>query len=203
MLEPPASAVLVESFANTVDVEEASDEIATPQGLSAWLGGRGLLDDPSVTLAPADHRDYLALRAGIREELGAHVGDVPDPALLAGADRVLARHPVLVTARGTLAPVPDLPPERRPLAVLALAWSQLVTTGDAARLKRCAEHSCAWAFWDVSKNRSRRWCSMRVCGNRNKARSYASRQRSGAAGAETAAAAGAGAGAPEGSPGAG
>lgn len=197
MLEPPASARLVEAFANTVDVEEASDEIATPQGLSAWLVGRGLLAAPEP-LAPAVHGDYLALRAGIREELGAHVGDAPDPELLAGADRVLARHPVLVTARGTLTPGPGLPPERGPLAVLALAWSELVTTGDAARLKRCAEHSCAWAFWDVSKNRSRRWCSMRVCGNRNKARSYASRQRRGnGAGAES------GAGAAEGAPGTG
>lgn len=64
-----------------------------------------------------------------------------------------------------------------PLATLAISWSELVTTGDAARLKRCAEHTCGWVFWDVSKNRSRRWCSMKVCGNRNKSRSYASRQR--------------------------
>ncbi|MCX4672530.1 CGNR zinc finger domain-containing protein [Streptomyces sp. NBC_01381] len=187
MLEPPASAVLVEAFANTVDVEEASDEIATPAGLSQWLTGRGLLDahgDVPVDVPvgiPADvHASYLALRAGIREELGGHVGDTPDPALLAAADQVLAQHPVRVTARGFLTPMTELPTERRPLAALAIAWSELVTTGDAARLKRCAEHTCGWAFWDVSKNRSRRWCSMKVCGNRNKSRSYASRQRQGA-----------------------
>lgn len=176
MLEPPASAVLVEAFVNTVDVEEASDEIATPAGLSVWMGERGLPGAPGEIAAEV-HADYLALRAGLREELGAHVGDTPDPQLLAAADRVLAGHPVLVTARGTLAPAPGLPPERAYLAALAVAWNELVTTGDAARLKRCAEHTCAWAFWDVSKNRSRRWCSMKVCGNRNKSRSYASRKR--------------------------
>ncbi|MEU5822683.1 CGNR zinc finger domain-containing protein [Streptomyces sp. NPDC047803] len=176
MLEPPASAVLVEDFVNTVDVEEASDEIATPAGLSAWLTGRGLLDGPTGIAADV-HADYLALRAGLREELGAHVGDTPDPELLTAADRVLAAHPVLVTARGRLATAPGLPPERRPLTALAIAWNELTTTGDATRLKRCAEHTCAWAFWDVSKNRSRRWCSMRVCGNRNKSRTYASRKR--------------------------
>lgn len=74
-------------------------------------------------------------------------------------------------------PTPGLAPEREPLASLAIAWNELTTTGDATRLKRCAEHTCAWAFWDVSKNRSRRWCSMRVCGNRNKSRTYASRKR--------------------------
>ncbi|MFJ7626783.1 CGNR zinc finger domain-containing protein [Streptomyces sp. NPDC097595] len=178
MLEQPVPAVLVEAFANTVDVEEASDEIATAAGLSAWLAGRGLLDAP-VELAADAHADYLALRAGLREELGAHVGDTPDPALLAATERVLAAHPVLVTARGALITAPGLPPERRPLAALAIAWNELVTTGDAARLKRCAEHTCAWAFWDVSKNRSRRWCSMKVCGNRNKSRTYATRKRQG------------------------
>ncbi|MFD0275059.1 CGNR zinc finger domain-containing protein [Kitasatospora sp. NPDC127111] len=208
MLEPPAAAVLVEAFANTVDVELASDEIADPEGLAAWLTGRGLLaapDEPpggTPDEAPGEapdetagkrpgrapggiparipaevHAGYLALRAGIREELGAHVGDTPDPELLAAADRVLAGHPVLITAGGALVPAPGLSPERGPLAALAIAWSGLVATGDAARLKRCAEHTCGWAFWDMSKNRSRRWCSMRVCGNRNKSRSYASRQR--------------------------
>ncbi|MFD5321595.1 CGNR zinc finger domain-containing protein [Streptomyces sp. NPDC127098] len=177
MLEPPASAVLVEAFANTVDVEAASDEFATPDGLAAWLRGRGLLAAAAAGITPEAHAAYLALRAGIREELGAHVGDTPDPALLAAADRALAEHPVLVTARGRLTPAPGLSPEREPLVALAIAWSELVATGDAARLKRCAEHTCGWAFWDVSKNRSRRWCSMRVCGNRNKSRSYASRQR--------------------------
>ncbi|MGW5973603.1 CGNR zinc finger domain-containing protein [Streptomyces sp. NPDC055186] len=176
MLEPPASAVLVEAFANTVDVEETSDEIATPAGLADWLTGRGLLDTPGG-IPPDVHESYLTLRAGIREELGSHVGDLPDPELLAAADQVLAGHPVLVTSRGSLTPAAGLPAERRPLAALAIAWNELVTTGDAVRLKRCAEHTCGWAFWDVSKNRSRRWCSMKVCGNRNKSRSYASRQR--------------------------
>ncbi|GGT46853.1 CGNR zinc finger domain-containing protein [Streptomyces chromofuscus] len=176
MLEPPAAAVLVEAFANTVDVEEASDEIATPAGLANWLTGRGLLNAPAE-IPPDVHDSYVALRAGIREELGSHVGDTPDPELLAAADRVLAGHPVLVTSRGFLTPAAGLSAQRRPLAALAIAWSELVTTGDAARLKRCAEHTCGWAFWDVSKNRSRRWCSMKVCGNRNKTRSYASRKR--------------------------
>ncbi|MCX5231111.1 CGNR zinc finger domain-containing protein [Streptomyces sp. NBC_00233] len=41
------------------------------------------------------------------------------------------------------------------------------------RLERCAEHTCGRVSWDTSKNHSRRWCSMRVCGNRTKSRRYA------------------------------
>ncbi|WP_261717297.1 CGNR zinc finger domain-containing protein [Streptomyces sp. FZ201] len=176
MLEPPPCARLVEEFANTVDVEEASDEISTPDALARWLRDRKL-SDLTVQISPAAHGMYLALRAGIRDELGTHVGDAPDPELTEAADEVLRAHPVLVTASGTLTVAPGLPVERQPLAALAIAWNELVMSGSANRLKRCAEHTCGWVFWDVSKNRSRRWCSMRVCGNRNKSRAYAGRQR--------------------------
>ncbi|RKN77507.1 CGNR zinc finger domain-containing protein [Streptomyces klenkii] len=185
MLEAPASARLIEAFANTVDVELGTDELDTAGGLSAWLADQGLLDR-GRRVGAEDHALCLRLRTGIREELGVHVGDTADTALLAGADDALRELPVLITVRrGTgdggapspaLSPVPGLPPVRKALAGLAIAWSELTVTGEAARLKRCAEHGCAWVFWDVSKNRSRRWCSMRICGNRAKARRYSAKQ---------------------------
>ncbi|MFK0173889.1 CGNR zinc finger domain-containing protein [Streptomyces sp. NPDC090306] len=181
MLDAPASALLIEAFANTVDVELGTDELATPAGLSAWLAARELLDRPR-RIGAADHALCLRLRDGVREELGAHVGETADAALLAGADEALRELPVLMSVRGggaggpALSPAPELSPVRAALARLAVAWTELTVTGDAARLKRCSEHACAWVFWDVSKNRSRRWCSMRVCGNRAKARRYTARQ---------------------------
>ncbi|MFG2577498.1 CGNR zinc finger domain-containing protein [Streptomyces sp. NPDC048481] len=181
MSEAPASAQLIEAFANTVDVELGTDELATPGALSAWLAGRGLLDRER-RIGAEDHALCLRLRTGIREELGVNVGDTADVALLAGADEALRELPVLITVRGAgrdggvLSPAADLTPVRKALAGLAIAWSELVVTGEAVRLKRCAEHACAWVFWDVSKNRSRRWCSMRVCGNRAKARRHSAKQ---------------------------
>ncbi len=41
----------------------------------------------------------------------------------------------------------------------------------------CSSDTCQWAFYDRSKNRSGRWCSMQVCGNRTKTRAYRARQR--------------------------
>ncbi|MFH8367236.1 CGNR zinc finger domain-containing protein [Streptomyces sp. NPDC018031] len=176
MLKAPAPALLVEAFANTLDVHLGTDALATPALLADWLVDRGLLDRrPRV--GDEDHALTLRLRAGIREELGTHVGDVPDAAVLAAADEALRELPVLVTVRGGAAtPAPGLRPARRGVAAIALAWAQVTATGEAARLKRCAEHTCAEVFWDVSKNRSRRWCSMQVCGNRAKARAHAARQ---------------------------
>jgi predicted RNA-binding Zn ribbon-like protein len=179
VLEPPPAAVLVEAFANTVDLDLGTDDLSAPEQLSAFLAAHGLLaQGTAVTARELDRA--LRVRAGIREMLGANVGDAPAPGAVAAADDVLRELPVHVAVGGdgpALSPAPGLPPVEGALTRIAIAWSTLVTTGDAARLKRCAEHTCGWVFWDVSKNRSRRWCSMRVCGNRSKARAYAARQK--------------------------
>ena len=53
------------------------------------------------------------------------------------------------------------------------AWR--VTQDDWKRLKGCRDENCRVAFYDKSRNRSRAWCSMEVCGNREKARSFRAR----------------------------
>jgi predicted RNA-binding Zn ribbon-like protein len=52
--------------------------------------------------------------------------------------------------------------------------AELLTNGPLDRLKQCA--GCGWLFLDGSRNRTRRWCDMRVCGNRAKARRHYQRQ---------------------------
>ncbi len=44
------------------------------------------------------------------------------------------------------------------------------------RFKCCALETCGWAFYDHTKNKSGRWCSMKTCGSRHKAREYLKRQ---------------------------
>ena len=44
--------------------------------------------------------------------------------------------------------------------------ADLLIDGDTTRVKRCADGTCGYLFLDTSKNRSRQWCSMQVCGNR-------------------------------------
>jgi predicted RNA-binding Zn ribbon-like protein len=53
----------------------------------------------------------------------------------------------------------------------------LLTSADLARLRQCAGNNCTWMFLDGSKNRSRRWCSMDVCGNRAKSQRHYARLR--------------------------
>lgn len=62
-------------------------------------------------------------------------------------------------------------PERMMWPVVYSAVA-LLTDELSARLRRCGGDKCTWLFIDESKNRSRRWCDMRVCGNRAKSRAH-------------------------------
>jgi predicted RNA-binding Zn ribbon-like protein len=56
-----------------------------------------------------------------------------------------------------------------------VAWSaaELLVEGPLERIRECpGQDTCGWLFLDLSKNASRRWCDMRVCGNRAKARRH-------------------------------
>jgi len=55
------------------------------------------------------------------------------------------------------------------------AFSDLVTSEEINRIKQCS--NCGYLFLDNSKNKSRRWCSMEICGNRVKARRHARKTR--------------------------
>lgn len=61
---------------------------------------------------------------------------------------------------------------------VAVAAADLLTSRqDRPRVKECAADDCNWLFLDQSRNQSRRWCDMKVCGNRAKARRFSERHR--------------------------
>jgi predicted RNA-binding Zn ribbon-like protein len=65
----------------------------------------------------------------------------------------------------------------RPLWEAARAAARLLTSTRIARIRACAASDCGWWFLDDTKNRSRRWCDMKICGNRDKVRRFRERQR--------------------------
>jgi predicted RNA-binding Zn ribbon-like protein len=62
-----------------------------------------------------------------------------------------------------------------PLWKLAQPASDLLVSEDAERVKSCGDPTCRWLFLDLSKNHTRRWCDMKTCGNRMKARRHQAR----------------------------
>jgi predicted RNA-binding Zn ribbon-like protein len=63
------------------------------------------------------------------------------------------------------------------LQPVASAAVELLCDVDRTRIKPCANHECILYFLDISKNQTRRWCSMGVCGNRTKVAAHYRRQR--------------------------
>jgi predicted RNA-binding Zn ribbon-like protein len=62
-----------------------------------------------------------------------------------------------------------------PLWKLAQAAADLLLSNDAELVKDCGDPTCHWLFLDLSKNHTRRWCDMKTCGNRMKARRHHAR----------------------------
>jgi predicted RNA-binding Zn ribbon-like protein len=107
----------------------------------------------------------------------------PDPMdieILNGIVKGAALHRVLQTGKGQLTwtwEEPDNP--LTPIWRLAASSSELLTSHEASRIRICESETCQWLFLDKSKNHSRRWCDMKTCGNREKARRFYHRQTDG------------------------
>jgi len=148
---------LVLDFLNTIDIETGTDVLDDAANWGRWARSRQLGEGGPARQARA-----------VRDALRASVGD-PRPVPEAG-DVAATIHVRLDRGGPTLAPVDPLG------AVLASA-TRLAVLGDWGRIKICPADDCHWAFFDRSRNRSRTWCSMRVCGNREKARVWRERAR--------------------------
>jgi predicted RNA-binding Zn ribbon-like protein len=174
LIEPEAD--LIVAFVNTRDVEEETDSIADPDGLRDWIEERTGEYLPEID--SQDLRRMLALRESLRALLRANNGGEAGRRELAplreAAER--SRYRPAFSAAGEL----TLEPARAGLtgfeARLLLAIERVQSRGAWPRLKACPGETCQWAFYDATRNRSRTWCSMEECGNREKTRRYRTRK---------------------------
>jgi len=177
-------------FVNTVDGEPRLETLRSYRDLVAWSGRVGLVSRDEATLlvreanrrpeeAEAVHHEAQALRDvlyGIFRAI-AEDEDPPSESL-----EVLRGYECEALSRGELASGDDgfgweWTEERdlaRVLWPVAHAATELLTSGTLDRLKLCA--GCHWLFLDASRNRSRRWCTMEVCGTDEKMRRYVAKR---------------------------
>jgi predicted RNA-binding Zn ribbon-like protein len=64
-----------------------------------------------------------------------------------------------------------------PLWALSMSAADLLLSDAAERVRACDNPECRWLFLDTSKNHTRRWCDMKVCGNRMKARRFKAQRK--------------------------
>ena len=174
----PGRLLLVQEFVNSYDVELDADDLADLDALRSWLRERDLVGERDQ-LAPGDLERARAFREALRSLLEGGVGGAPAAESVQALNAIPAGALLRVSfdeeGRPALEPAGD--GLDRALAELLAIIEFSSCEGTWQRLKVCAEDSCRWAFYDRSKNRSGSWCSMAVCGNRAKARSYRERHR--------------------------
>jgi predicted RNA-binding Zn ribbon-like protein len=165
------------AFANTLDVEETRDELGNAESLRAWLAGHGLIDG-ETRVSRRDLALAIELRDALRRTLLAHSDLLLPTEDLDIVNGVLARLPldVQIDAAGAVRFVARGEGVTAALGRVVCDVARARTLGTWDRLKLCPAEDCLWAFFDSSKNRSRRWCSMNVCGNRTKTREYRRRR---------------------------
>ena len=172
----PGRLELVRNFVNSVDYFDGEDDLPSADALAGWLRERGLLER-GADVSENEFRRALDVREGLRAVLRSHNGEDLDSDAVARLDRVGQRAGLSVR----FSPEPALQPRSQgvdgALAEILALVAAARADGSWERMKACAHGSCAWAFYDQSKNRSKRWCRMETCGNIEKARAHRARRR--------------------------
>ncbi len=176
-------------FLNTQLIEHGRrvDRLSHPRDLAAWLRRAGVSTAPAAArLVPREGARILlrakALRAALRrmaEALATH-REVPvsvAPAinrelrearnfqeLARTAKRYELRSRSDEAAGGLLAPI-------------AQSAAELLAGQGSSRVRRCGNPACILYFYDTTRSRTRRWCSMAGCGNRMKVAAHYHRRR--------------------------
>jgi predicted RNA-binding Zn ribbon-like protein len=177
----PGELALVQAFLNThFDLASGGGEmLASPEARRAWLSERGLL----ARRRPVDGRGVdrvLAVREGLRALASAN--NAQD--LNAGAVDAMreasrgATTEIRVGADGAQFVIANAWDVDAAVGALLAIVARAMIDGSWQRLKACPGRHCGWAFYDRSRNQSARWCAMKVCGDREKARAYYERRTS-------------------------
>lgn len=152
----PAPLREVQLFVNSIDQENGVEWL--PQ----WLADHGLEDDA----ARAEE-----LRGALRTLVQANNALPLDEQAVATFNAAAARVSLGVDGTGAL----QMRSPGDPLDRIVEITLGAMFDGTWSRLKACRH--CCWSFYDRSPNRSGTWCSMQLCGNRAKTRSYRRRRK--------------------------
>ena len=193
-------------FVNTLvlDGGEERDRLDGFEDLLGWLTGSGLAKERWVAEArarwegtPAAARvveEARSLRAHLRSAATALADGQAVPGLAVDALNALLRRPVRTEelilcdgggdgpARWTRRVTREVAHPTDLLVPIAEAGADLLTAVDPTRIGRCGHPECIRFFLDTTKNRARRWCETRTCGNRANVAAYHRRQRAGKGG---------------------
>jgi len=191
---PPAESVdadRVLAFINTLSgrpTPSPVERLVSYESLVEWAREQHLVSAAAAERLLAESRKHphqaasvLSRARDFREALNGLAAAIdaerqPSTEVLATISDALARayaNGRLVPHEGTLQWVASAEDDlERVIWEIGRAAGRLVVSPRLARVRACAAHDCGWWFVDDTKNRSRRWCDMKLCGNREKLRRF-------------------------------
>ncbi|MBY5780976.1 CGNR zinc finger domain-containing protein [Rhizobium leguminosarum] len=156
------SVVLRHDTTRRIDRFAVRDQMRSfPRAAAEFCAERALFGD-IAPVAAENEADFIALREAIDLYFRKRILDGGDDQLLASLLEALAKA------------LRDTRPDSL-VAATAHSALRLIAMPDPERMKICG--NCGWLFIDRSKNRSRAWCDMAVCGNRAKANRHYRRKK--------------------------
>lgn len=174
----PTDITLLQGFVNTANLEDETDEISTAPALQTWLTAAGVLHG-TRRLTRQDHARAIDVREALRDLIGVNIGEPLSPEARGRLDNAATRAALHVRfcSDGSTAIEPSASGLDGALGRILVAAHLSMAHGTWAQLKLCNRGCCRWAFYDTSKNQSKRWCSMEVCGNRSKGEAFRGRHK--------------------------
>jgi predicted RNA-binding Zn ribbon-like protein len=191
----PVDAERVLAFVNTLSGRPTSapvERLASYEALVGWAREQHLISAAAADRLTGEARKHphqaaavLARAKDFREALNGlaaaiDAGRQPHADVLKTIGECLASayaNGRLVPHEGALQWVASAEDDLdRVLWEIARAAGRLVVSPRLARVRACAASDCGWWFVDDTKNRSRRWCDMTLCGNREKLRRFRSKR---------------------------
>lgn len=167
----PGRLILLEGFLNTCSGELGFDDFDSAASTELWLREFGLWTG-ARKLTSKQHEQLVQFRRNLRAWiLDARAAQPLNDSLADVSFRAE------FGSTGTVGVAATGDALQRVLGGLTDVISQSQQEGTWDRFKCCELPTCGWAFYDSTRSRTKRWCSMKTCGSRHKAREYYKRKR--------------------------
>jgi predicted RNA-binding Zn ribbon-like protein len=183
----PAPLLLVQAFADTLDLDLGTDVLAHETEARAWLADAGLRGPDVIDgqAAGPDLASDLRLACEVRTSIRAMIAQNTEDKPLTAAElepvtwllrEARPRLEVSADGRVRLEAAASAGGVARGLLGLLLSIRDAQADGSWSRLKLCGNPDCRWAFYDRSHSRRGAWCEMSSCGNLVKNRNLRARR---------------------------
>jgi predicted RNA-binding Zn ribbon-like protein len=171
--DAPSELKTLETYCNSARFLYGEDAFSDPASAMRWLRDHGLGE---LQLDQTGLDQLIEVREAIRDHLDGVAPEATSAVLNHYAHRTLIGPEWTSTGQAVLRSRADNGAQGL-LGHLLVVLFTAGTRGALSRLKTCRARDCRWIFYDRSPSGNSVWCSMDICGARNKMRTYRSRAK--------------------------